>query len=310
MSAIVKKESFYPSSSGEGKIYSCQWKAEGEPSALLEISHGMAEHMGRYDAFASYLAARGILVFGNDHAGHGQSASPDQYGFFAKKDGWEHVLRDMDALIEAERAQYPSLPVFLLGHSMGSMLARCYVNRHGEKLAGAIFSGTNGPSPTAKMGRLLAGAFSLLRTGHYNSKLLNDMSHAGFTKRIENPRSEYAWLSRDPEIEDAYNAAKDCGFPFTSRAFYDMTGGIVEISSPKWAEKVPKALPIYLFSGDQDPVGDYGQGVKTVFNWLKQAGQADVQLKLYENGRHEMHNETNRFDVYEDVYRWIKKHIQ
>lgn len=310
MSAVVKKESYRPSSSGEGRIYSCEWKKEGEAVALLEISHGMAEHIGRYDAFASFLAERGIVVFGNDHAGHGKSASPDQYGFFAKKNGWEHALRDMDSLIESERAQYSELPVFILGHSMGSMLARCYVTHYGEKLSGAIFSGTVGPSPTAQMGHILAAAISLVRGGHYNSKFLNDLSHKGFNGRIENPRSGNAWLSRNEEIEDAYNKAKDCGFPFTSRAFYDMTGGIVEISSPKWAASVPKTLPIYLFSGDQDPVGDYGKGVRIIYDRLKQAGIADVELKLYEGGRHEMLNETNNEEVYGDVYDWIKKHIK
>lgn len=301
---VVKKEWTRPASSGQGKIFSRLWREE-QPQAILVVAHGMAEHSGRYDAFGSYLAERGFLVCMNDHAGHGKSAQVK--GHFAQDQGWEFVVKDIKALLDEVSAEYPSLPLFLMGHSMGSFLSRSFLIRYGERLSGCILCGTMGKNPGVKVGKTLAALQKKVLGPQSKGRLLDLLAFGSYNKKIKNPVNHFAWLSTVEDVCVAYQEDEFCGFPFTAGGFYDLFSGLEEISSPQWARKVPKELPIFLLAGDADPVGAYGKGPRQVAEALKAAGCQDVSLKLYEGKRHELLNESNRSQVFEDIYHWLKE---
>jgi alpha-beta hydrolase superfamily lysophospholipase len=303
-SGNIKYEEWTRSASGgEGEIFSRMW-AGGEPRAVLQVAHGMAEHGGRYDDFARFMAERGYVVGMNDHAGHGRSA--ETFGYFAKRDGMDYVIEDMKALMDELTERYAGLPVFLLGHSMGSFLARKYITLYGETLFGCLLSGTMGKNGALVFGKILAAGQKKLRGAKSAGKLLTVVTFGSYNRRIANPVNHCAWLSTVDEVCVDYRKDALCGFPFTAGGFYDLFTLLGEISAKGWAAQVPAMLPIYIFSGEDDPVGAYGRGPREVYDALAETGHADVTLKLYPGGRHEMLNEVNRRDVYGDVLAWLK----
>ncbi len=290
-----------PASSGEGTVFSRLW-APQKPAAVVQIAHGMSEYSARYDAFAAFLAENGFAVGMNDHAGHGESALTK--GYFAQKDGWECVLRDMKRLEDELREKYPGAPVFLMGHSMGSFLARSYITRY-RGLSGCILSGTAGRNPALGLGRLLAAVQKRVLGPKSQGRLLAKLSFGGYLGRIQNPVNGFAWLSTVDEVPRVYAQDEFCGFPFTAGGYADLFGGVAEISGSGWAARVPAQLPVYLFSGAEDPVGAYGKGPREVYDALKASGHGDVQLKLYPGARHEVLNEACREQAYEDIRQWL-----
>ncbi len=281
------------------------WVPEA-PRAAMQISHGMAEHARRYADFARYLAAAGIAVYASDHAGHGKSASPDKYGYFYAKDGWKRVVDDLHSVRGSIEAQHPGLPVFLFGHSMGSMLARSYMSRYAKGLAGVILCGTSGPNPLLPLGKLLAG-LELRRLSTYKpSQLLNRMAFGANNKPFEPSRTPFDWLSRDKAQVDAYIADPACGFAFTATGYSDLFAGLTEIQAKDWAGHVPCDLRVLVISGECDPVG----GRKAASWLLARLNEADVRLvecKVYPEARHEILNEINREEVYADVLAWVER---
>lgn len=305
--SVTVKEWFRPAASGWGRIFSRSWTGES-PRALLVIAHGMAEHSGRYDHFARFLAENGFAVYMNDHAGHGRSAQVK--GHFADKNGWDCVLRDLHALrLEAQQA-HPGLPVFWMGHSMGSFLSRCYITRHGEGLSGCVLCGTMGKNPGAALGKALAMAQERLMGPRAAGKKLNRLATGTYNRRIQNPVNSSAWLSRDEKVCRDFEADPLSNFPFTAAGYRDLFTGLLEISSPQWAQGVPKDLPILLIAGEEDPVGDYGRGPRQVEGWLGQAGISDLTLKLYPGMRHEVLNELGKEQVYGDVLDWLLQRLE
>ena len=294
-----------PAHSGEGEIFSRLWAAD-EPAAVLLIAHGMAEHSGRYADFAAFLTENGFAVFMNDHAGHGRSAVVQ--GYFAAENGWDHVLGDLRRLEADARAKYPGLPVFFMGHSMGSFLARDYIARWGDGLAGAVICGTMGANPLLGFARGLASAQAAVKGPKSPAKLIEALSTGGYHKQFpgEGPS---AWLAADKSVQDAFDADPDCGFTFTAAAYRDMFGGLAAVTGPAWAAKVPKGLPVLVIAGDRDPVGANGKGPIQVYGWLKAAGLADVALKLYPGMRHEVLNEAGKAQVYEDVLNFLRARL-
>jgi alpha-beta hydrolase superfamily lysophospholipase len=282
------------------------------PRAIIQIAHGMAEHSARYDDFARFLTGKGFLVCMNDHAGHGAHADrTGTLGYFADSDGPEFVTQDMQSLFDAVTARdprFPSLPKFLLGHSMGSFLARKYITKYGAELAGCILSGTMGSNPALAVGKTLAAIQVKVKGPKSPGKLLSQIAFGSSNKRIENPVSGNAWLSTVDEVCRVYDDDPYCGFQFTALGFYDLFSIMQEITASGWAASVPKTLPIYIFSGGEDPVGAYGKGVEEVYDRLKKTGHEDLTLKIYPGGRHEMLNEVNHEEVYEDVLAWINTH--
>lgn len=278
-----------------------------EPRAILQISHGMCEYIERYEDFANYLMQRGILVCGNDHLGHGRSAASEkELGYFAEKDGWTFLSEDLYQLTKIIQQKYPNIPYFLLGHSMGSFVARRYLVQYGSGLDGAIISGTSGGNPASRMAILVAKVIGKVKGGKYRSKLINTLAFGQYNKKYDTQRTEFDWLTRNEKIVDKYIEDKYCNFIFTTQGFEDLFKLLKNVSAKEWVQKVPKKLPIYIISGDMDPVGDYGKGVKKVHKRLEAAGVQSVEIKLYEAGRHEMLNETNAEEVFEDIYTWVK----
>ncbi len=299
---VTVNEWFRPASSGWGQIFSRSWQCAA-PKALLVIVHGMAEHSGRYGPFARYMAEKGFAVYMNDHAGHGRSAQIK--GHFADQDGWACVVKDIDALIAQAVEAHPGLPLLIMGHSMGSFLTRSYIARYSRPLAGCVLCGTMGKNPGVAAGKLVAAMQMRLMGPRSSGKKLNSLATAGYNRRIENPVNGSAWLSTDDSVCKAFEADPLSNFPFTAAGYHDLFTGLTEISSPQWAARVPKTLPVLLIAGDQDPVGNYGEGPRQVAAMLKAAGVQDVSLTLYPGMRHEVLNEKGKEAVYADLLSWL-----
>ena len=281
------------------------------PKAVVQIAHGMAEHSARYARFAEVLTAAGYAVYANDHRGHGQTAGDlKRAGFFAEHDGWSTVVEDMYAVTRTIREEQPGLPIFLFGHSMGSMLSRTYAIRHGAELDGLILSGTGGdPGMLGKVGQVVALVEAKVRGKGTASPLLDKLSFGNFNKPFEPARTPFEWLSRDPAEVDAYIADPWCGFVCTAGMFQDLLGGIALINADSQVARIPQGLPIYLFSGAEDPVGDKTKGVQQVVDQFRRLGIKDVFVRFYLGARHEVLNETNRDEVMADVVDWLDDHL-
>lgn len=278
------------------------WPCEGQAKGLVQLVHGMAEHINRYDATAKALNAAGYHVVGHTHLGHGKLARIQ--GYFADSDGWEAVLADTHSVRQWAQEQFPGVPYFLLGHSMGSFVVRGYALRHGD-MDGLVISGTGHfDKPILTAGGIIAGLQCVAGKGAKPCKLLHTMNFAANNKTVENPRTECDWLSRDEKQVDAYAADPLCGFMFTARAYADMFDGL-RMLYPSKLSAMNKEVPVLMFSGASDPVGANGAGVRKVYEELKAAGVKNVTLKLYEGGRHEMFNEINREEVWQDLIAWL-----
>lgn len=301
------REFYYESSTGRNKIRARMCTPDGTPRAIVQIAHGIAEHIDRYEAFMRFLAENGFVAVGNDHLGHGKSiARLEEQGIFAEKDGWNYVVEDMKKLRELAKEQFPNLPYIFFGHSMGSFLTRTFLIRYPDLYDAAILSGTGQQSPALVNGGYLAAELmTKLKGPHASGQALNDMAFGSYCKRIENPRTPFDWLSRDTETVDRYIADPLCGFVCKTSLYRDMMGGLKFLTSQKNINKMNKAAPIYFMSGAEDPVGDYGAGVETAYKAFCRAGLADVMIRLYPGGRHEMLNEINRGDVMQDILNWL-----
>lgn len=304
---VIKQEFTFPSSDGVHTVAAAWWRPEGPPRGVVQLVHGISEHIGRYDSFARFLAEHGFAVVGHDHLGHGRTArNPSEFGWFADRDGWKHVVKDVRALRERVGAEYPGLPCFLLGHSMGSFVVRGYLMFWPGTVDGAILSGTGQePAPTVALGKFLTGIGNPRKV----NKLVNSLSLGAYNKKFAPNRTSADWISRDEQIVDAYVADPLCSFVPTAGMNHDMMGGLQFIAGKENLSRMDKDTPVYFFSGDKDPVGGMGEGVRKVCGFFRDAGVKDVTMKLYPGGRHEMLNETNRDEVYADVLSWLEKHL-
>ena len=269
----------------------------------------MCEYIGRYSDFAGFMAQNGYIVCGNDHLGHGATSDGGTDGYFGEKDGRHFVLRDLHRMNSFICKKYPGLPLILLGHSMGSFFARMYAITYPETLNALIIMGTGGPVAITGVGIALTELLTKLRGAKYRSKLINNMAFGQYCKKIPSPKTPYDWITRDNKIVRAYAADPKCTFVFTVSAFHELMCMMRDVNQPQWAQKVDKRLPVSLFSGAMDPVGDYGSGVRTVYEMLKRAGVQDLELHLYDGARHEVLNETNRGQVYQDILSWCDARI-
>ncbi len=305
------KEFYFDSCVPNKRIRAKSCTPDGSPKAVVQIAHGIAEHIDRYEDFMRFLAENGYVAAANDHLGHGKSAeNPGELGFFAEEDGWNRVLDDMDELRHIMRGQYPDLPYIFFGHSMGSFLTRTYIINNPGKYDAAILSGTGHQGkPLVIAGYTmakLAVKFSGPRSIGY---MLNDVAFGAYNKGFENPRTKYDWLSRDPEIVDKYIADPNCGYVATVSLFRDMMGGIKYITDQNNIDKMNKEAPIYFMSGAADPVGENGAGVERAYQAFLKAGLKDVMMRLYPEGRHEMLNEINKEAVFQDILNWLEEKL-
>jgi alpha-beta hydrolase superfamily lysophospholipase len=295
------------SATGQGFLRGDLYWPSSQPLAGLLIVHGMSEHRKRYDPFAAYLAMRGFLVLTYDQAGHGESV-PDhsQLGFFALKEGDRLVREDTAAMLAQLNHRLDARPIFILGHSMGSLIVRDFMAQDQPMVSGVILTGTAGPNPALPVGRAVAKLLVKLKGPHHRSVFLDRLLHLGYLSRIANPRTEYDWLSRDLQRVRAYIEDPLCGYQFTVAALLDMMAWTDRVNKPAWASRIDPELPVLLTSGDQDPVGQYTAGVRKVHDWLK-AQNRPVTLRFYEGARHEILNETNRLAVHEDLFEWMRQ---
>lgn len=308
MENFIKERKKFASTNSVNQIAYYSIAPRENPIAVLQFCHGMAEHSKRYEAFGEFLASQGIVFCICDHLGHGESINSEaDLGYFAKKDGWRNLVEDAAKFTVIMKQQYPNIPYFIAGHSMGSFVARAYLSTHGELVDGGVIIGTGNATPLIAAGVSVSKLIAFFKGERYRSKLLDKLSFGGYTKRIADVRTSSDWLSRDAKHVDQYRTDPLCGFIFTASGFKDVSTMMRFVSTKKWAESVPKNLPIFLLAGDQDPVGEYGAGVKKVSTMLQTSGVKDVTLKLYEGGRHEILNETNYNEVYTDIASWILK---
>ena len=302
---------YFQSSTGRTSIHALKCVPDSKPRAVVQIAHGIAEHIDRYRPFMEFLADKGFVVAGNDHLGHGKSIRvPEEQGFFAEKDGWWRVVDDMDKLHDIMSNEYPELPYVLFGHSMGSFLTRTYLIKHPDKYDGVILSGTGHQSPALVLGgNAAASVMAKLSGAMGDGAKLDSLAFGTYLKKIDNPRTKFDWLSRDTEQVDKYIADPLCGFVGKIGLYRDMMRGIKFITDKKNIAQMNKEKPVYFMSGDGDPVGDYGKGVERAYKTFCDAGLHDVFMRLYPGGRHEMLNETNKEQVYQDILNWLNEKI-
>ena len=278
-----------------------------EPRAIVQISHGMCEYIGRYEPFAAFLCEKGYVVAGNDHVGHGASAASEaDLGFTA---GAENLVDDVHTLTERLKNEYRGLPLVLLGHSMGSFVARRYLEKYPDAADAAIISGTGGPDSPTGFGKLLTKTMMLFKGERYRSELVKSIAFMGYNKHFEAENCKDAWISRDREIVERYGKDPLCQFTFTLKGYYDLFDLLGKVSDKAWAGNLKKDMSILMISGEDDPVGAYGVGVRKIYDRLTRAQMTDVSLRLYAGARHEMLNETNRVEVFADIAAWLEQKI-
>jgi alpha-beta hydrolase superfamily lysophospholipase len=277
------------------------------PLAIVQITHGMMEHAGRYDHFARWLNENQIAVYSSDHIGHGLNAkSASDLGHFPHRDDWQRSVDILHNLTLKIRADHPGVPVFLFGHSMGSVIAQTYMIQHGRDMDGYILSGPVRQTPTmANIGLLIAGTLSFFFGPAGRSKLLVSLGYGQYINRIKPHRTAFDWISTVESTVDEYINSPICGFPCSNRFYQNFFHGFKYISKFKNLKQVPQGMPVCIFAGGMDPAGKFGKNVKKINNLLSKFARARVQMKLYPKGRHEMLNEINRDEVYKDILEWL-----
>lgn len=303
----MKREFYFPSKDGETQIHAVEWVPDGTIFAVLQIVHGMAEHIERYGEFASYLADRGIYVTGHSHLGHGKSVTElKKMGFFHESDGNDCVIGDIHELRKITQEKYPGIPYFMMGHSMGSFLLRQYLGDDKEGLSGAIIMGTGDQPDIALVGgKLVCKVIAAVKGWEYRSDLVNSFAVGGFEKKLGK-----TWLSKNEENVKKYDDDPLCGFVFTLNAFYHMFEGIAKVNAQEKSGNVPKELPLFFVAGSEDPVGASGKGVEAVYQRYLAKGAKNAKIKLYDGDRHEILNELDKETVYEDLFAWIMDHLK
>lgn len=298
-----KSEKQILSSDGVHTLKGTVYLPGGTPRGIFHLVHGMTEYIGRYDALLSLIASAGYVACGFDNLGHGNTASEKERGFIAEKDGYKYLTDDVKRFGDAIKKDYPDLPYYLMGHSMGSFIVRLTAEKYAEDVDKLIICGTGGPNPAASIGLALIKTISLFKGKRGYSSFIENMAFGSYNKRFAGD-GKYEWLTKDETVKSAYAADPLCTFRFTLSALHDLIKLNSLCNRSDWFKNMRKDLPILLISGEDDPVGDYGKGVKAVYEKLKNNG-CDVNIRLYENCRHEIHNDTCREESAQDILKFI-----
>jgi len=319
MAEDVRRETIWcDSSDRKSRLHGYIWWPEDgvTPRAAVQLVHGMAEYIGRYDDFARYLNTKGFVVFGHDHIGHGQSvASKEEWGDLPVEGGKDIMIEDVhrvrtDALARINGAYGTHLPLFLFGHSMGSFVVRAYLARHAYGLSGAIICGTGFMPPrTSAAANVLARAIASVRGGSYRSKLLDKLGVGAYAQEIDDAQTDLDWLSHNRDNVNRYIADEQCGFMFTAGGYASLTDLTREVCTPECVSGYPKDLPLLYIAGTEDPVGECGEGVSRSADLAHAAGVTDVRCRLYAGMRHEILNERGRQVVYDDIVSWMEGYL-
>ena len=301
---------FYFESKGKGKIHACRWVPEGEPKAILQIIHGIAEFVERYDQFAQYLNSQGYLVVAEDHMGHGKSIEGGStQGYF--HGGWFTAVKDTMKLMKMTMEEFPGVPYVLFGHSMGSFMARTILAKYPDSgISAAIICGTGWQPKAALPAMIKMVELICKKTGEQKpNEMLQKIIFGSYNKKVEHPRTDFDWLTRDNKIVDAYVAHPLCGFTASCGLLRDMSKGIYYVEQTENLRRMRKDLPVFFIAGAEDPVGPYGKGVERCAEEFKKAGMEHVSIRIYPLCRHEILNEINKEKVFEDVAQWISRAI-
>jgi len=309
---MPKREEFYfPSADGKTQIHAVEWTPDGEARAVVQIAHGVAEYALRYEPFAQFLCAHGFLVAANDHIGHGQSLAPGAAPlYFGEKNGWQNVVADIRALRARTGDKHPGLPYFLMGHSMGSFLARTYLIDYPGTVDGAIIMGTGQQNAATIAGGRFFAKLEGKKLGFDKfSPTVDKLAFGAYNKPFAPNRTAFDWLSVNEENVDRYIADPLCGGQTSVGLFLEMLGGIGYIGKAANVKKMDPKIPVLFISGEMDPVGSMGKGVKQAYESFRAAGVKDVTLKLYPGLRHEILNEKEKDQVCADLLAWLEQHL-
>ena len=305
----MKTELSLQSTNKRDNLHVVVWTPDEDIKGIVQISHGMEEYVERFDNLARVLNENGYLCIGNDHIGHGKTAAcKADLGYFGSGMS-KTVVDDLYKVTKYAKEKYGNdIPFYLFGHSMGSFMARRYIMTYGGQLDGVILSGTGfTPDGILSLGKFASKVVKLIKGSHHKSKLLQQMAFGAYNKKIQNSRTTHDWLTKDDAVVDKYLNDPLCAFSFTVNGYETLFDVLSFIQNKENVDKIPKELPIYIISGDADPVGDYGKGVQVVYNQIVDAGVQNVTMKLYEGDRHELTNEFDREQVFEDIIKWISK---
>ena len=301
----------FPSSDGIHHVAWTLWEPDRPVRAVVQLVHGVAEYIDRYHDLACFLAENGLAVAGDDHLGHGRTASDQsELGWFAEENGWKYLVEDEMRLGDILRDRFPGVPLILFGHSMGSFMARTMLIWRPDCCDACILSGTgHQPGPVCLSGKLIAGREIRRHGSKYRSAKLQKLAFGSYLKRIDDPVGPNDWICADPAVVRRYDADPWCGYTATAGLMYDMMEGLRIIGALSSMRQMNKALPVLFIAGQEDPVGNYSKGVRHVAGQFRKAGMQDVTVKLYPDMRHEVLNEREKQTVWTDVLDWLERKI-
>lgn len=303
---MISTENKFISSGGYSIFYREHLPNDGNVKFVIQILHGMAEHSERYNKFAEYLTNKGGAVYISDHYGHGKNCKSEaDYGLWNKKNMWQLIVDDIKTLNDISASKFPNVKNIILGHSMGSYIARTYISQYHTGVNAVVLSGTGYNSSSVLIfGKILAWLQCRFKGEASKAKFIDNLSFSSFNKKYSSP---YQWLTRDQKIVDKYISDPLCGGVFSCSFYFNFFKGLLKINKLSNAEKIPYNLPLLFISGTEDPVGDYTKGIKKSIDFYKKAGVKHIDSIFYNGARHEILNEINKFEVFEDIYSWISK---
>lgn len=307
-----KTTGFFKSSNGlYNTAYYIYTPVNEKARGVVQIVHGMCEYIARYEDFIDFLCGKGFIVCGNDHIGHGSSVnSEDDLGFFGDKNGWRYLVKDVVTLTRMMQERYASFPYYILGHSMGSLVVRTTLAKYSELYDGALILGTISLRFGADACLAVIESAAKIKGKRFRSKALDRMMFGMSNMKIENPVTDYDWVSSDRNVIDKYAADPYCTFIFTVQTMYDLVMLVKYVSTKDWAEKVADYLPVFIAGGSDDPVGRYGRCLTDLFKRMTDAGSEDAELHIYPGMRHEILNEVDKQEVYDDILDWLEEHME
>lgn len=305
----MPKQSLYILDRTGKKLHVLKWTPDSDQvRGVVHIVHGLAEHSGRYHHVANFLNQNGFVVYAHDHRGHGKTGE-DHLGHIDADNGFDLMVSGIADIQTEIQNNFTNLPVFIIGHSMGSFLLQRYLQITEKEPNGVIYSGSNGkPPPILGIGILIAKIISKIYGADAKSSLLHKMTFGAYNSHFKPAKTELDWLSRDPEMVQFYIDDPLCNAVPSASFFGSIFKGLKSVHSHEPFSDHSKDLPILIISGDNDPVSDMGKGIKSLEKLIRKSGITNLTVKLYEGGRHEMFNEINRDEVLNDLLNWLNNH--
>ena len=308
--SMDKSTGSFISSNNSDNIAYYVYKPSAKPKAVIQITHGMCEYIERYEEFISYMCENDFVVCGHDHLGHGNSVLNNDYlGYFAPEKGWQYLVKDTVHMTKLIRSQYPELPLFILGHSLGSLTARVAVSKCGYLYDGVILLGALNTKLPLDAAMMAADTIRRASGDMCRSELIEKIIYGYTNVRIDDPVNKFGWLTRDDELVYKFYDNPKCNFIFTVSGFCDLIKLFMYAADKKCVEATPEKMPVLILGGEADSIGQWGKGPRELLSVLESRGCTEVQMKLYEGARHELLNEINRAEVYSDILKWCSNYI-